>query len=307
MSSDDNSEAAVADIFICCASCGIAEEVDVDDVKLKECDGCDLVKYCSDSCQRYHRPDHEAACKERAAELRDEILFKQPERSCYGDCPLCFLPFPAQSDKRTMSSCCSKIFCKGCAYVYDTLHLQENKYELCPFCRHPVPETDEETMMNDMRRASANDPVALNQLGFKHQRNGDYDDAIKYWTRGTELGDVEAHYNLSLMYEKGEGVEKDEKKRVYHLEEAAIGGHPDARFIFALYEESKGEIERAVKHFIIAANLGDDESIQKLKQYYKNGNVSKEDFAAALRTHYAAVNETKSPQREAATKFFASN
>ena len=33
---------------------------------------------------------------------------------------------------------------------------------------------------------------------------------------------------------------------------------------------------------------------------YMNGNVSKEDFAAALRAHQAAVDATKSPQREAA-------
>jgi len=34
---------------ICCASCGIAE---VDDIKLKKCDDCDLVEYCSDKCQK---------------------------------------------------------------------------------------------------------------------------------------------------------------------------------------------------------------------------------------------------------------
>ena len=55
---------------ICCASCGIAE---VDDVKLKPCDGCDLVKYCSDTCKEDHRLQHETLCRERAAELRDEI------------------------------------------------------------------------------------------------------------------------------------------------------------------------------------------------------------------------------------------
>ena len=36
-------------------------------------------------------------------------------------------------------------------------------------------------------------------------------------------------YNLSLMYRDGQGVEKDKKKELYHLEEAAIGGHPDVR------------------------------------------------------------------------------
>ena len=35
-------------VIISCASCGRAE---VDDIKLKMCDGgCDLVKYCGDEC-----------------------------------------------------------------------------------------------------------------------------------------------------------------------------------------------------------------------------------------------------------------
>jgi hypothetical protein len=57
-----------------------------------------------------------------------------------------------------------------------------------------------------------------------------------------------------------------------------------------------------VKHFIIAANLGHDDSIQRLKDCFMGGAVSKEDFAAALRAHQAAVNATKSPQREAAAE-----
>ena len=58
-----------------------------------------------------------------------------------------------------------------------------------------------------------------------------------------------------------------------------------------------------MKHWIIAANLGDDDSIKIFKQCYAYGDVSKEDFAAALRAHQAAVNATKSPQREKAETF----
>ena len=72
-----------------CASCGIVE---VDDVKLKPCDGCDLVNYCGVTCQELHRPEHAGKCNKRAAELRDELLFKQPESSHVGDCPICCLP-----------------------------------------------------------------------------------------------------------------------------------------------------------------------------------------------------------------------
>lgn len=57
-----------------------------------------------------------------------------------------------------------------------------------------------------------------------------------------------------------------------------------------------------MKHWIIAANLGHDDSIQKVKLCYTNGLVRKDDFAAALRAHQAAVDAKKSPQREAAAK-----
>eukprot|EP00984_Skeletonema_dohrnii_P022749 scaffold11856_cov96-Skeletonema_dohrnii-CCMP3373.AAC.1 len=57
-----------------------------------------------------------------------------------------------------------------------------------------------------------------------------------------------------------------------------------------------------MKHWIIAAALGHDGSLDALKDRYKDGLVSKEDFAAALRAHQAAVDATKSPQREEAEK-----
>ena len=74
MSTDSVEAEPAADM--CCASCGIAG---VDDIKLKECDACDLVHYCSDNCKQEHGPRHEQLCKERAAELREELLFRQPE------------------------------------------------------------------------------------------------------------------------------------------------------------------------------------------------------------------------------------
>jgi TPR repeat protein len=107
------------------------------------------------------------------------------------------------------------------------------------------------------------------------------------------------------MYREGEGVEKDEKKGLYYLEEAAIAGLPEARYNLAMLEGKSERYDRAVKHYIIAANLGHDRSIQLLlKECYKRGGlVSKEDFAAALRAHQAAVDATKSPQRDAAEAF----
>lgn len=154
-----------------------------------------------------------------------------------------------------------------------------------------------------MNRIAANDSVALRRTGSKYQNEGDYERAFEYWTRAADLGDADAHFDLSLLYQKGEGVEKDEEKEVYHLEEAAIRGHPDARCNLASYEGRNDErIDRAVKHLIIAANHGHSESIQMLKELNELGLVSEDDFAAALRAHQAAVDAMKSPQREEAER-----
>lgn len=83
--------------------------------------------------------------------------------------------------------------------------------------------------------------------------------------------------------------------------ETAMIGHLKARCRLACHEWENERFGRAVKHMIIAANLGHDKSIQVLKACYKQGHVSKEDFASALRSHHAAVEATKSPQREKAS------
>ena len=58
------------------------------------------------------------------------------------------------------------------------------------------------------------------------------------------MGDVSAHYQLSTLYDNGEGVEKDEKKQIHHLTEAAIGGNPYAHYNLALLEERSGRTWR---------------------------------------------------------------
>eukprot|EP00984_Skeletonema_dohrnii_P005372 scaffold1890_cov86-Skeletonema_dohrnii-CCMP3373.AAC.4 len=283
-----------------CASCGIAE---VDDIKLTTCDdSCKLVRYCSVACQRDHRPLHEAVCKKRVAELRDYLLFRQPKISYFGACPICFLPLALDGSKRMMMSCCSKVICDGCWYANKIREQNASLEQRCPFCRHPVPATMAEADANVMKRAEANDLVALRKVGLECIEKGDYRGASEYLTKAARMGDMRAHCHLSVMYKTGEGGEKDDKKAVYHMEEAAIGGHPAARYNLGVYEWNNGRVDRAVKHFIIAAKLGDDDSVEGLKQGYKEGSVSKEDFAAALRAHQAAVDETKSPQREEAAE-----
>ena len=78
------------------------------------------------------------------------------------------------------------------------------------------------------------------------------------------------------------------------MEEAAIGGCVDARHNLGCHEAKNGRMERAVKHFIIAANMGEEESMNVLWKYHAWGLVKKDDLTATLRAHHAAVDATKS-------------
>jgi len=283
---------------MCCASCGIAANDD-DDVKLKKCGACNLVRYCGVKCQREHRPQHKRECKKCAAELRDEILFKQPESSHLGDCPICCSPLQLDVKKSTaMMACCSKMICQGCYYANRMREIEQSLQQRCPFCRHPAPKTEAEIDKIMMKRVEANDPAAICAVGMNRYHGGESKSALEYWGKAAKLGDAQAHYQLSTTYWEGKGVEKDTKKAIYHSEEAAIGGHLFARHNLGCIEDNNGRKDRAVKHYIIAASLGFDASLEALMKHYKRGRVTKENFAAVLRAHQAAADATKSPQRE---------
>ena len=298
MSSGAEEEEAAADENVC-ANCGIAG---VDNIKLEECHDCDLVRYCSDKCKEDHREQHSEECEKRADKLHEKRLFTQPDGTHLGECPICFLPMPLQKEKSAFASCCGQLICKGCG----VFHMASNKHDIvkasrCPFCR--TPGTDkEEYEKRKKERIEANDPAVLSKKGEECFDEGDYDKALQYWTKAAELGNAEAHFKLGSIYMDGEGVEKDMGKAAYHWEKAAIGGHPNARYNLAIVEAKNDNTERAVKHLIIAANLGHDKSMKALLPSYKAGYITKEQYGATLRTHQAAVDATKSSQREAAER-----
>jgi tetratricopeptide (TPR) repeat protein len=237
------------------------------------------------------------------AQIRDDKLFNQPDGNYHGECPICCLPLPLDPRKSTIKSCCCKLICNGCDYANVLREREKGLEHKCPYCRELSAKSEEVIVQNLMKRVKANDPVALTEVGKTRYGEGDYERAFEYFTKAAAFGDAEAHYKLSIMYEFGEGVGKDKKKEVYHLEEAVMGGHPVARYNLGVEEKINGRMDRAVKHFIITAKLGDDPALEVVKQSFIEGLVSKEDFEAALRGHQAAVDATKSEQREKAYAF----
>ena len=59
----------------------------------------------------------------------------------------------------------------------------------------------------------------------------------------------------------------------------------------------------SLKHYMIAAGCGLDKSLKKIREFYTNGNATKDDFEKALRAHKESKDEVKSAQRDEAAAF----
>ena len=104
-------------------------------------------------------------------------------------------------------------------------------------------------------------------------------------------------------YDLGEGVGRDEKKATYYYELAATESREMARHNLGMSEGRAGNIDRALKHFMIAAGFGDNDSLENIKQMYKDGKATKDDYTNALRSYQAYLVDIKSPQRDEAAAF----
>eukprot|EP00956_Cyclotella_meneghiniana_P020234 scaffold35397_cov34-Cyclotella_meneghiniana.AAC.5 len=117
----------------------------------------------------------------------------------------------------------------------------------------------------------------------------------------SDLGSAAAHYNLGNIYASGRGVNQDSKKAIHHWQIAAMMGHEFARYNLGCEEGNHGNFNRAMKHFfMISAKCGLNMPLQKVKEGFMLGLVTKEDFEKTLRTHKDSQDEMKSEQREEA-------
>jgi len=287
-----------------CANCG-KEGSNV----TNSCNKC-KIKYCNASCKKKHRHKHKIECEQRVAELHDEKLFKQPPT--LDDCPICFLRLPLLNSGRVYMSCCGKILCRGCTHAFQSRAYEagrEKEDNICPFCRARPPNSNEEKIKQYRKRSELNDTQAIGNLGCLYSQGQgirqNHAKALELFHRAADLGYAEAYSSIGHAYQNGRGVEVDEKKARHYWELAAMGGSTEARYNLGIFEGESGNYDQALKHWMIAVKDGDSDSVQNIKILYSNGLTSKDEYAKALRSYQAYVNEVKSDQRDQAAAYNA--
>ena len=278
-----------------CANCG------KEGINLNICNKCKEATYCNAACKKKHRSKHKKQCERRVAELHDEALFKEPPPE-HGDCPICFLRLPHMDSGRRYMTCCGKTICSGCCYadVYDNLGniIVEEK---CPFCRTPLPATDEEYLKRLKKRTEVCDAHAFFSMGNHnfYGHNGlpqDRAKAMEFWHKAGKFG----YNNIGHVYDLGDGVERDKKMASHYYELAAMEGDAAARHNLGVDEDDAGNYDKALKHYMIAVRGGDTDSVKEIQRMYMDGHATKDHYANALRSHQVYLVEIKSDQRDKA-------
>ena len=177
---------------------------------------------------------------------------------------------------------------------------------LCPFCREVATIGDDEEPVRRLRkRMETNDPDAFMELGRTYHRGlyglpQDSKKAFELWSKAAELGYILGYGQLGSVYCFGLGVEKDIKKAIHYYQLAAVGGDMVTRRTLGALELNEGRVHRAMKHYMIAARAGCNDSLEHVKEGYKDGHVAKDDFANTLRAHKTSVDGRKSDRRDQA-------
>lgn len=122
---------------------------------------------------------------------------------------------------------------------------------------------------------SAHHALADAQKGFKAMKSGDYKTAFMEWHKSAIEGDMNAQYNLALMYDTGRGVARDLREAANWYREAADKGHIAAQYnLGCMYDEGSGvprDLAAAFGWYRKAAEMGHPKAQYNLGTMYIKG------------------------------------
>ena len=205
-------------------------------------------------------------------------------------------------------SCCGKSICIGCVIA---MRKREGK-DICAFCRKPPALRSEKEVIDRTKNLmDKGNAEAFNMLAGCYLRGGemgiqqDYQKACELFIKAGELGHADGYCNLGNSYNTGRGLEIDKKKAKHYYELSAMMGGAESRHNLGCMEFEDGNVDRAMKHFFMAARAGHTGSLDAVKQMFMQGGITKDGYASTLRVYHERQNEMKSDERDEATKILA--
>ena len=133
--------------------------------------------------------------------------------------------------------------------------------------------------------------------------------AEKFFKRSYDLGDPVAADLLYQLHDEHIITDDahehihDEARMIQYVEEGVRRGNYRCTTILAHRAHQSGNPEEATRQYMTAARSGDDIAMNKLVEYYRTTQLSKEDLATTLRAKKVANDKVRNAPRECAKRF----
>ena len=292
-----------------CAACHKREP----EATLKLCTGCRDVWYCGAACQKSHRKQHKAHCKQRAAQhKRDAELAKWKDYhppSPPVACPVCDLPMPLIPIKSIYQACCRSVICHGCSHDANRRENYVDGIPHCPVCdafENPLKYHDDLRKNIDDGDATAMEKMAIEYLGHCIDTMGSLDEDIQEGIdmlhKAADLGSIGACCRLAMFYKLGHySCKVNKEKELENMRKAATAGCLSIHAQLSAKASRENDCELAFHHARIGAEAGDESTLDLFQAMYRGDMirelVTEDEYIEILRIGRAAAEAMKSDSR----------
>ena len=234
------------------------------------------------------------------------------------DCAICLVPLSRVESETRYMACCGKDICLACHKENKAAINKQNEEKdgkkvafACPFCREPVPANNLEAKRQLQARCLKNDHYAFTMMGGRYWTGGretakDDLKALDCWIRAVELGSPAACGFIGRSYKEGGGVAVDKERAALFKRVGALRGDLTARYNVGVSEcNDFGNHEIGIRHWKIAAEAGDQDSLNVLRGIYNASGempgkkfISQEEMDKIYRSGHEAQMEVKTEERE---------
>lgn len=122
--------------------------------------------------------------------------------------------------------------------------------------------------------------IAMLRSGVNAYTKGNYEEAYQKYTIAQEKGNFYANSLLADLYNKGNGVIKNQKKALELLEDvSSVDGI--AAYKLSFYYINKKDYDEALELLTFAANKNVKKAQYELSKIYRDGTITKDDATKA--------------------------
>ena len=135
--------------------------------------------------------------------------------------------------------------------------------------------------------------TSLGKMLANNTTKEDDAEAVSWYEKAAEKGDLEGTVCLGTMYQKGQGVAQDYEKAAELYRQAADGGNADGiNKLAGMYRFGQGvtqDSEKAVELYNQVINKGSIDALNSLGAMYEWGSAGTTDYAKALELYQQAA------------------